>query len=452
MLKYSHSVRSPLTSVYMLGIVLPTLALALLPLASTLLQGAIKGYHVFILFNLIVPFFVFYLTTEILLKRPGGYGEAELIEKNPLYWKFIDKRVYLRAFIIVLPFFILGAMPLIFQYTPLPSLFGLEKDITFSGFGLQEKLFDFRTVGESVRGPFGAGALLLSLLIPFGVAIFFSLAFIWRTRELIKARDESKQLEEEFASSLFQLGNRLADGVPAEIAFARVAESSKGLVTEDFFKTINSNIQQLGMSLEDAIFHPRRGAIISYPSALIATSMKILVESVKKGLQIAAVSLMSISQYVKNIQKIQERLRDLLADVVSDMRSNMTFLAPLLAGIVVGLAGMITLILGRLQILQSLSGENLGIGGSAQNFLGLFNVTEMIPPYYLQIAIGIYIVQIIFILTAALVTIDSGEDKLKRVYEIGINLRRGMILYLFAAFVAVVALSVLAVIALAGVV
>ena len=78
--------------------------------------------------------------------------------------------------------------------------------------------------------------------------------------------------------------------------------------------------------------------------------MKILVESSKKGLAIAAQSLMAISEYIKNIEKINDRLRDLLAEIISDMKSNMTFLAPLLAGVVVGLAGMITLILSKLQL------------------------------------------------------------------------------------------------------
>ena len=113
------------------------------------------------------------------------------------------------------------------------------------------------------------------------------------------------------------------------------------------------------MSLEEAIFNKKRGAIVYYPSSLIATSMKILVESVKKGLQIAARSLISISEYVKNIHKIDERLKDLLAEVTSDMKSNMTFLAPLLSGIVVGLAGMITLILSKLQIINILENSYL---------------------------------------------------------------------------------------------
>jgi len=60
---------------------------------------------------------------------------------------------------------------------------------------------------------------------------------------------------------------------------------------------------QLGMSVESAIFDPKRGVLVYYPSELIATSMKILVESSKKGLVIAASSLISLSEYVKNMRK-----------------------------------------------------------------------------------------------------------------------------------------------------
>ena len=70
----------------------------------------------------------------------------------------------------------------------------------------------------------------------------------------------------------------------------------------------------MGMSLEEAIFNLNRGAIIYYPSNLISTSMRILIESVKKGLKIAAQSLMSISEYLKNINKVEQRLKDLLAE------------------------------------------------------------------------------------------------------------------------------------------
>jgi hypothetical protein len=304
---------------------------------------------------------------------------------------------------------------------------------------------------NGIIGPFSNFSLLLSLFVPFSIAMFFALSFSMRTRELIKERENAKDLEKEFTSSLFTLGNRLGDGVPAELAFSKVAESVKGQKTEEFFKIVNTNMRSMGMGLEDALFNPKRGALVYYPSSLIATSMRILVESVKKGLRVAAQSLMSISDYVKNIQKINDRLRDLLADVVSDMRSNMTFLAPLLAGIVVGLAGMITSILAQLKIMSDIGGE-VALAGNITQMLGLFDYVKMIPPYFLQIAIGIYIVQIIFILSRTLVTVDAGEDKLKQTYDIGKHLLRGSILYLIVAMISILALTGLTRVALAGIV
>jgi len=227
----------------------------------------------------------------------------------------------------------------------------------------------------------------------------------------------------------------------------------RGTATEGFFRIVNENIHNLGMSLDEALFNPKRGAVIFYPSRLIATSMKILVESVKKGLKVAARSLMSISEYVKNIKKINNRLNDLLADVISDMKSNMTFLAPLLAGIVVGLAGMITTILGSLSgLFENFSGGGEAVvgAGGLENLLGIFDVTQMIPTYWLQIVIGIYLVEIVFILTTTLVTIKSGKDKLQTTSQIAKNLRTSIVIYSIVSFFAVVALTLLGAVVLAG--
>ncbi|MCH7567867.1 MAG: hypothetical protein IIA87_00425 [Nanoarchaeota archaeon] len=458
MLRYSREIRSPLTNLYMLGIILPTLGLALLPLASTLLGGLIQWHHIFIFFNLIIPFLVFYMTSEVLLKRPGGYGETSILELNPQYYKFKSRKPWFVAFSIALPLLILGFLPFIFQIDFITGPLGLQSDYTFSELGLpffqDLKIFDFKQLQNGdVVGPFGIIAILLSLFIPLSIALFFSITYKMKTRDLIKARNKTIELESEFTNSLFQLGNRLGDGTPAEIAFSKIAQLTQGQRTQTFFSLVSQNIQQRGMSLEKAIFHPRRGAIIYYPSALIATSMRILVESVKKGLQIAARSLMSISEYVKNIQKINERLRDLLAEVVSDMKSNMVFLAPLLAGIVVGLSAMITMILNRLQGLTTagLGGQELAGFGSIANITNIFNITEMIPPYFIQVSIGIYIVEIIFILTATLVTVDAGKDKLREKYELSRNLKRGILLYIATALLSILTLSILAGVALGGI-
>lgn len=456
MLKYSREIRSPLTNLYMLGIILPTLGLALLPLASTLLGDLIRWQHIFLIFNVIIPFFVFYLTSEILLKRPGGYGETSVLELNPEYYKFKSRKPWLIGFMTALPFLILGALPFIFQSDSFTSLLNLQKDYTFGQLGIpffqDIKIFDFKTVDGSTIGPFGPFGILLSLFIPLGIALFFSISYKLKTKDLITSRKDTKILEQEFTNSLFQLGNRIGDGTPAEIAFAKVAESTQGQKTQNFFLIVNQNIQSLGMSLERAVFDRKRGALTYYPSSIISTSMKILVESVKKGLQVAARSLMSISEYAKNIQKINERLNDLLAEVVSDMKSNMTFLAPLLAGIVIGLASMITFILNKLQALTAVgAGEQELAGlGSVGSIVSIFDVTKMIPPYFIQITIGLYIIEIIFILTSALVTVDSGKDPLKEKYDLSRNLRAGIFLYLITALFSIIALSILAAVAIGG--
>lgn len=453
MLKYSREIRSPITNIYMLGIILPTLGLALLPLASTLLGGVIQWYHVLILFTVIIPFFVWYLSSEVLLKRPGGYGESSILELNPDYPSYADNTPWITNLPFLLVFLLIGLLPFVFQITFLTDAFSLKSDYTLGELGLpfatDLKLFDFKDVGTHTVGPFGIGSLLLSLCIPLGIGLYISRVYRQKTKKLMRAREDTKLLEEEFTTSLFQLGNRLGDGIPAEIAFAKVAESTQGQKTQAFFAIVNQNIQQLGLSLDRALFDPKRGAIISFPSPLIATSMRILVESVKKGLAVAARSLMSISEYVKNIQKINERLRDLLAEIVSDMKSNMTFLAPLLSGIVVGLAAMITAILNKLEAFKDISQAGGASGlGSLQSIPDLFNVASMIPPYFIQITIGIYIIEVIAILTAALVTVDSGRDPLREKYELASYLRIGLLLYIATALAAILALSALATIAL----
>lgn len=455
MLKFTHEVKAPLTNVYMLAIMLPILGIALIPLASAMLSGSLKTIHIIILYNLLLPFIALFMMDKILFLRPGGYGETSLLEKNPMYGQFKSKAPFFAASLIAIPLILIGLMPLIFQLPGFTEAFGLQNDYSFSQIGLgtlgDSKIFDFKETGGGLTGPFGAGALFLGLFIPLGVALFFSIAYRDRTVNLIKERKKTKQLELEFNNSLFQLGNRLGNGVPPELVFGKVAQSSKGLVTGDFFKKVHYNISNVGMSVEKAIFDSRRGVLVFYPSNLIATSMRILVEASKKGLKIAAVSLMSISEYVKNLQKITSRLKDLLAEISAEMKSNMTFLAPLLSGIVVGLALMITSILNKLD-LASLSGENVEVlGGNLQTITEIFHVEHMIPPYFLQLAIGIYLIQMIFILTRTLVTIDSGQDKLTNINTIAANLKKGIGFYFVTALISTVTLFILSAFVLRGV-
>jgi len=440
MLSYTHDIKAPLTNIYMLGIVLPTLALALIPLASALLGGLITWQHIIVMFNIIVPFFVYYMTSQVLLTRPAGYGETELLELHPDYAKYKSNTPNLIAFLIALPFFILGILPLFMLFPNFASSIGLaDFDIFFLG-----KFFDVKTTATGLAGPFGLGAVCLSLFLPLSISLFFAVSYSMKTSQLIKTRKETKKLEDEYGSALFQLGNRLSSGVPAEMAFGRVAEVLHGTPTGKFFSLVNNNIQN-GMSVKEAIFNRQRGAIIYFPSSLIKTSMHILIEGARKGLKIASESMISIAEHVKSIHRIEERLKDLVADVVVSMKSNISFLAPILGGVVIGLAAMITMIINYLTTMMAAleTGEAASIGG-AEGIVTLFNIESMIPPYFLQIAIGIYLVQIIFILTQTVVVIENGADKLTERNEIAKNLYKGISFYLIIALISILVLTLLA--------
>src|SRR3990167_7962765 len=97
-----------------------------------MVSDLIGTFHVFLLFNLLVPFLVMYLTTNVMMKRPGGYGDTTLLERNPKYHKYISKKPYFYALLISFPLFLIGFLPLLWMYTPIYQWLGLQPDYTWA--------------------------------------------------------------------------------------------------------------------------------------------------------------------------------------------------------------------------------------------------------------------------------------------------------------------------------
>ena len=252
--------------------------------------------------------------------------------------------------------------------------------------------------------------------------------FKLKSKNVIEIRKKTEEIEQEFASGLFQLGNRLGDGLPAETAFGKVSASMEGTVSGSFFRLVAINIRKLGMGVSQAIFDPRHGALVYFPSNLIESSMKVLIESVRKGPQVAAMALMNISRYIKEIHKVNERLKDLMSEVISSMDSQIKFLTPVIAGIVIGITSMVTTILGKLSLqMKQLGASDVEGGVGSALATGFFG--QGIPSYYFQIIVGIYVVQITYILTILANGIENGSDKLNERYQLGQNMIKSTILY-----------------------
>ena len=448
MLHYAHDLKSPITILHMLGVVLPILGLVVFPLLSAFAGGVIKWYHLAMLYNIILPMIVFFVGTNILAKRPTGYGEAEIDINSPQFkqYRFYRlklgvKEVLINPLYLVLPilfvFLLFGFLPLlIFWANP---TYDLEIGTL--------RLLDYKCTGEQCTGPYGLGALILSLLIPLGIALAMGLYYKIKTKELIKIRNETVRLEKEFSGSLFQLGNRIGDGLPVEIAFSKVAENMKGTTTGSFFSAVIANVAKLGMGLRDALFDSERGAVWFFPSNIIEGSMKVLIEGAKKGPQIVARSLISISDYINRVRNINERLRDLLADVVSSMKGQVGFLTPIIAGIVVGIGSMITNIIGLLG--EQLTGTTAGATGElgpaiSPALVQVFNIQDVMPPFYFQLVVGLYVVQITIILTILSNGIENGFDKIMGENSLGKNLFIASIFYFIVSVIVILIFNTLA--------
>jgi hypothetical protein len=174
--------------------------------------------------------------------------------------------------------------------------------------------------------------------------------------------------------------------------------------------------------------------------------MKILIDSSKKGPLIASQALLNVSRYIKEIHKVDERLKDLMADITSDIKSQINFLTPTIAGIVIGITSMITTIIGKLgqQLakIQQAAGGAQQAGGSASGLIDLFG--DGIPTYLFQVIVGLYVVQIIYILTIMLNGIENGADTVSEDYLLGKNMTKAIGMYVIISLIVVLTFNLIA--------
>jgi hypothetical protein len=446
MLQYAHNLKSPMIMLNMLGIILPILGLVILPLVVSFMSGpdtsAFKmGLYIAMLYNVTLPISVYYLGKVILSKRPAGYGHEDITKTHKGVARYqnvlipITKKVKIAvnplyfALTVLVVTLVIGFSPIILHAVdPTFEIGDPEGSFALMGYICPP---EFPNCAPSDQiGPYGMGASLLSLVVIGGLGVSIGLFYSLRSKNVMKIRQNVKKLEDEFSSALFQLGNRLGDGLPAEIAFGKVAQTMRGTTSGDFFALAEKNITKLGMGLQEALFDSRVGAIMQFPSKVIESSMKVLIESSKRGPQIAARAILSMSRYIKEIHRVEERLKDLMGEIIGSMKGQVNFLTPAIAGIVVGITSMISMVLTRLtaQLTEfSSAGSSAGFG----DMLTIFGVG--IPTFHFQIIVGIYIVQLAYILTVLANGIESGEDKLGERFELGKAMTRSTLLYCFIA-------------------
>jgi hypothetical protein len=450
MLHFAQELRGKVQTFNMIGIVLPILGLIILPLAASFGDPKSVLEVVIFLYNLLIPFGVLYFGFNIISNRPSSVNSVKPSKKmknltNLQKYKLKlnkDKFVFISATIIsiliFITFFIIGLIPIIFHYTGADIVLNEKLGIIFgenSPFGIFQEYKEIDK-GNTIYnyGPYGVYPALLSLFITLSFAFSIGYYLKIKYQNLINLRDKTKKLEKTFSSACFQLGNRINEGISAELAFGAVADTMKGTEAGNFFQKIDLNIKFENMSIEEAIFNSEKGAILEYPSDMIISSMKILIKAINNGPEITAKTLFDLSRYMNDIHMSNERLLDLLTESLGSMKSQAFFLAPLISGVVISIISLVTMILGFLsKKTGELVTDGSASGGNLQNFLG-----NSIPTYLFQSSIGIYLTILVIIIIYVVSNLENGEDPIQTKYLISQALLKGIGKYVIVVTIGII--------------
>ncbi|MFP4402167.1 MAG: hypothetical protein ACLFPL_02950 [Candidatus Nanoarchaeia archaeon] len=445
MLHFAQELKTKVSSFNMLGIVLPILGLIVLPLAASFSNPQNVFEVMVILYNILIPVFVLYSGFSLMRNRPGGnstLSQKDIKRASLWQWyhevggerKFQFPPIFTSLFLgsILLA---IGLIPILIHIgTPLEDscLTPIEQDLNTrfnavfgeSIFGTFQNYVNLVEEELFCYGPYGVFPGLFSILVPLSIAFMFSSYFKLKNKPFINLHDTTRKLERQFSTATFQLGNRLNEGISAELAFGAVADTMKGTPTGDFFSIIDKNIKFNGMNIERAIFDNERGAILNYPSELIISSMKIFIRAVEKGPEIAAKTLIDLSRYLSEMHSANERMKDLLAESVSSMKGQAKFLAPLISAVVVSIVSLVSLIMGQL----STAIEDIGSTTDGAAISG-FSIGNGMPTFLFQTSVGIYLVIITMILILIVNQLDSNSDPIHVQYELGTTVMSAMTKY-----------------------
>ena len=408
MVQYASALRNPINTIYMLGIILPILGMVMFPMIMAMSNFLFDPIYLVIFYNIILPAFVYYLLRGTLKKRPSGFPSPK-IEEHPYVAKkhcFLFKGRNIPA---IAPAIIIGIL------ISVPFILWLQSESS-------------KLLGET--------QIYMSLIFTLAVAAAVYSYVKLVSFQKIKILKRIYNIEKDIGDAIFQLGTHLSEGFPPEQSVERVAMIMKHTEISDFFKMIVMNIKRLGLSFSDAIFHRKYGAINFFPSPLIKTSAKILLETSKKSLQHAGVSLIYLARHLRNLKTIDNRVYEVLDEVLSSMRFQITFLAPVISATVVGLTTLITLVLASLsEHINALANMSVGtnIEGAALTpfTLGIFKLSGTIPLHVFQIVVGIYTIEIAILIGFAVANIEKPGDANYRNAVIAGVVMRSMLIYIF---------------------
>jgi Flp pilus assembly protein TadB len=274
-----------------------------------------------------------------------------------------------------------------------------------------------------------------SFLIIWGAGMSISLYYFAMVRGNRRAIKNIRKMEEEFPDALFQLGSRIAEGNPVEHALKTTSETMKGSEIGKLLEKISFQIQISRTTLEEALFG-QDGMLSEFPSSTIRATMKILVEVAKKDAHAAGQTMISISTYLRDMKNIEHQIKTSLRSSVESMKATGIIFAPLVMGVTSALYFLLFGVFGGLGggVTGGLSGGLAG--GSAGGLGGGFGTgTGMMAPSLFVLVIGVYLLLTVMIIMYFCTGIEHGADPVERKYQTAVAIPVALLVFTVATMV-----------------
>lgn len=398
---FAAKLKTPSYILYSIFILIPLALVALLP-AVTVVGMKPELSDLVLLYDFVFPALAVIYSEYILMQRPVAFIPKQIPDSHPDL-SDIQQRKSFAIMLSVLVFLLIAP----------------------SGYFL----LVLGNPGEMVATEPLEGYFTPTLPLILGGTAGISIYLYFSSVPYKKIRDRIKQMEVEFADSLFVLGRRISEGKAPEEAFAHTARTMEGSKIGEALGEISMNLLSMRTNLKDAIFDTDFGAFRHIYSERIRNTMLLFTESVHKNHEAAGASLIKLADHLKELSEVEERIKSSLYDVTSTMRTTAVIFAPLIAGITLALAEVITKILGQVaervnRIPADLSEMPVEMGQQA--------FSQSISPDQFLLAIGVYVVFISAILTHFAGSIEYGGDREQLKYDLACMLPISIIVFAFS--------------------
>ena len=396
--KFANKLHQPAMVIYSIGIMIPLAVVAMLP-AAGLVGLKITIFQVFLLYNVLLPTFVFLYTRKILLSRPATFNPANIPNDHPNLVKINKKRCLALSLIlgglVSLPGFIFLLLPFIFAD------------------GSSNMFLSF------IIDPKGLNSYLpVTLFIIWGIVVAVSIYSIRVYRPYKLVRNEIRQIESEFSDALYILGKRISEEKSPEESFMYTAKTMEGSEIATVFSKTGYNLTALHSNLRDSMFNSDYGSLKDVHSDRIKAIMRLFVEGIQKSQKAVSISIIRIADHLKELQSVEKKINDTLFELTSTLRSTVAVFAPLIGGITLSITKLISNILNDLSGKISTFSDFSTSSQSLSSMTNTFSIDNIRTEYFVLV-IGIYILELVFLLTRFTNGIDEGDDKASYMYSLG---------------------------------